>query len=397
MQNQLTLFVEINKKNFIFVAGKYDENQNFEITYKIITPSNGISNNKFVNIELVDGIIKKNVQLIEKKLNHIFKDVVVVSDIFEYSSINISGFKRLNGSQVLKENISYILNSLKLTVMENEKQKTILHIFNSKSILDGTEIENLPIGLFGNFYSHELSFLLINKNDLNNIRKVFSKNNLNIKKFILKGYAEGIQLINKFKDNTNFFRVIIGKEISKINFFEQDSFRYSESFNFGSNIILKDIQKICSLEMEMIIKFLSNDNFNKKDFDENNFLEKSYFLNNNFRKIKKKLIFDIIQARINEIVDIIFHKNINIKFLKQNSKKIYLTINDKQAFKNFEKSFEFYFKNGKNEVNLIDELDLENSIANVSNLVVFGWKKEAIPIVQPKNSLITRIFKTLFG
>ena len=83
--------------------------------------------------------------------------------------------------------------------------------------------------------------------------------------------------------------------------------------------------------------------------------------------------------------------------MKQNSKKIYLTINDKQAFKNFEKSFEFYFKNGKNEVNLIDELDLENSIANVSNLVVFGWKKEAIPIVQPKNSLITRIFKTLFG
>ena len=158
MQNQLTLFVEINKKNFIFVAGKYDENQNFEITYKIVSPSNGISNNKFVNIELVDGIIKKNVQLIEKKLNHIFKDVVLVSDIFEFSSINISGFKRLNGSQVLKENITYILNSLKLTVMENEKQKTILHIFNSKSILDGTEIENLPIGLFGNFYSHELSF-----------------------------------------------------------------------------------------------------------------------------------------------------------------------------------------------------------------------------------------------
>ena len=134
----------------------------------------------------------------------------------------------------------------------------------------------------------------------------------------------------------------------------------------------------------MIIKFLSNDNFNKKDLDENNFLEKSYFLNNNFRKIKKKLIFDIIQARINEIVDIIFHKNKNINFLKQNSKKIYLTINDKQAFKNFEKNFEFNFKNDKNEVNFIDELDLEDSIANVSNLVVYGWKKEAIPIVQQK-------------
>ncbi len=397
MQNQLTLFVEINEKNFIFVAGKYDESQNFEIANKIVTPSNGISNNKFANIEVVDEIIKRNVNLIEKKLNYIFKDVIVVLGIFECSSVNISGFKRLNGSQVLKENISYILNSLKLTITENEKQKTILHIFNSKSILDGTDIENLPIGLFGNFYSHELSFLLINKNDLNNTRKVFSKNNLNIKKFVLKGFVEGIQLINKFKENKNFFRISIGKEISKINFFDQESFRYSESFNFGSNIILKDIQKICSLEMEMIIKFLSNDNFTEKDSNKNNFLEKDYFLNNNFRKIRKKLIFDIIQARINEIIDIIFHNNINIKFLKKNSKKIYLTIDDKQAFKNFEKNFEYYFKNDKYEVNFIDDFDTENLIADVSNLVVYGWKKEAIPIVQPKNSLITRIFKTLFG
>ena len=64
MTNQLTLFVEINEKNFIFVAGKYDESQNFEIANKIITPCNGISNNKFTNIEAVDEIIKRNVQLI---------------------------------------------------------------------------------------------------------------------------------------------------------------------------------------------------------------------------------------------------------------------------------------------------------------------------------------------
>ena len=44
------------------------------------------------------------------------------------------GSKKLNGSQILKENISYILNSLKLTISEIEKDKVILQIFNSKSI-----------------------------------------------------------------------------------------------------------------------------------------------------------------------------------------------------------------------------------------------------------------------
>ena len=45
------------------------------------------------------------------------------------------------------------------------RKKTILHIFNDKFILDQKNIENLPIGLFGNFYYHELCFFLFNTND----------------------------------------------------------------------------------------------------------------------------------------------------------------------------------------------------------------------------------------
>jgi cell division protein FtsA len=398
MQNQLGLFVEINEKNYIFVVGMYDEDQNFKIIEKITTPSEGITRNKFANIEIANEIIKKNIEIIEKKLDHIFKDVIVVLGNFDCSCINISGFKRLNGSQVLKENISYILNSLKLAITENENQNTILHIFNSKSILDGINVENLPIGLFGNFYSHELSFFLINNNDLNNIKKVFNKNNLNITKFISKQFVEGSQLINNNKEIKKFFRIKIGQDVSSINFFENDSFRYCESFGYGTNIILKDVQKVCSLEKEIITNFLSNDNFNEKDLDKNELLEDHYFSKNNYRKIRKKLILEIIEARINEIVDIIFHENINISFFKKNSIKIYLTIEDFQIFKSFEKNFQLFFlKKNEYDISLINDFEADETITNVSNLAIYGWNKEAIPVVQAKNSLITRIFKSLFG
>ena len=59
----------------------------------------------------------------------------------------------------------------------------MLHIFNSKFYLDKKEIENLPIGLFGDFYSHELSFALINTNDQKNLKNIFNKCNLKLKKF----------------------------------------------------------------------------------------------------------------------------------------------------------------------------------------------------------------------
>ena len=396
--NHPTLFIEINDTNYIFVVGTYDENQNLEINEKIIAPSTGIDKNKFVSIEHAHEEIKKNIAIIEKKLNYIFKDVTLIIDNFDYSCINISGFKKLNGSQVLKENISYILNLLKLAVTENETQKTILHIFNSKSILDGIGVENLPIGLFGDFYSHELTFFLIGNNDLKNIQKIFNKNNLNIKKIILKSFGEGAQLINQNRNIETFFKIKINEDVSHINFFDNASFRYSEYFNFGTNIIFRDIEKICSLDNKIIRRFLSNSFLNKKSFNENEILENDYFTKGNFRKIRKKLISDIADARINEIVDIIFNKNINIESLKGNKIKIYLTIKDKQIFENFKESFKSCFlKNNNFEIYLINDFEIDESIANVANLSIYGWKKEAIPTTKIKKTLITRIFKSLFG
>ena len=91
-----TLFVEINDLNYIFVVGKYDENQNLKIIEKIITPNEGIEKNKFINIDLAEKLIKKSIQTIEDKINYIFKEVTVIIDTFENSCINISGFKKLN-------------------------------------------------------------------------------------------------------------------------------------------------------------------------------------------------------------------------------------------------------------------------------------------------------------
>ena len=47
--------------------------------------------------------------------------------------------------------------------MKMKIKKLILHIFNSKYVLDKKKIENLPIGLFGIFILMRLSFSLINK------------------------------------------------------------------------------------------------------------------------------------------------------------------------------------------------------------------------------------------
>jgi cell division protein FtsA len=395
--DQPILFVEINETEFIFVAIENDQNQNFKIIEKISEPIKGIFQGKLIDIEDVSKKIKKNVEIIEKKTNYIFNEVTLVLDSFDFSCVSISGFKKLNGSQLLKENISYILNSLKLSILENMQKKTILHIFNSGSILDGVRVENLPIGLYGDFYNHELTFFLIKNNDLKNIKKIFNKSNLEVNKIILKKFSEGVQLIKKNTSET-FLKITVGKDYSHINFFDRASFRYFENFNFGTNIILRDITKTCSIKMETVLNILSKDFFKDHKPAKDEFIEKEYFIKDSFRKIRKQLILDIVNARIEEIVNIILSENVNLHFLNKKNLKVYLNIEDQIVLENFGDNFNFYFsKNGSLKLIVIDDLDTVFSFTNAANLSIYGWKKEAIPITQIKNSIITRIFKSIFG
>ena len=391
------LFVEINNSNYIFVAGKYDDDQNLNIIEKIIVPNKGINENKFINIDHTTKVVKQNIKSIEDKLNYIFKEVTIILDNFDYSCINISGFKKLNGSQVLRENISYILNSLKSVIVENEKQKTILHIFNSKSVLDGAVFENLPLGLFGDFYSHELTFLLIKNNDLKNIKQIFYQNNLSVKKVLIKDFIEGVQLVNQNDNVETFFKVKINKDSSHVSFFDKASFRYAEYFNFGTKIIFKDIAKVCSIDQEMIDRIFSDESYRNRNFKDNELIEEKYFIKEHYRKIRKKLILDIANARIDEIADVMLNKNINMNFFKKDNIKIYITIEDKLILDNFKENFKLYFSKNYNFMpHLTNDFEIDSVIDSAANLSMYGWKKEAIPVTETKNSLITRIFKSLF-
>ena len=171
--------------------------------------------------------------------------------------------------------------------------------------------------MFGDFYSHELSFILINKNDYKNLKNLFTNCNLKIKKILVKNFVKGANISQNYNIET-FFYLRISKSHSNIFYFENDSLKFEQNFSFGTDIIIKDISKITSLKQDTVIKILNGIKF-KQDVSENDLIEEKFFKEDNYIKIKKKLIYEIALARINEILEIIVFKNINFK----NNKKYY--------------------------------------------------------------------------
>ena len=394
--NTPTLIIEIKNSEYIFVVGENNEDNNFKLLYKNIIQTSLTNDNKIFDYESIYKVLKKNIYLIEQKFNFTFKETILILNNFECSFSNFTGFKKLNGSQLTKENVSYILNSLKSKINELEKNKTILHIFSSKYNLDQKSVENLPIGLFGDFYSQELTFFLINSNDLKNFNNIFNRCNLRIKKILLKSFVEGVNLINKNSLET-FFKIVIKKDYSELIFFENSALKFTQYFNFGSDIIIKDISKITSLKTEVVKKLISNSTFRSESFEQN--INEKYFENGNFRKIKKKLIYDIARARIQEMANLILLNNINFTGFFKKMRSVYLKIDDQMNLSCFDDSFEKSFsKKSFYKIKLIQEnLSAKDSIYHDANKIAhFGWKKEAIPVTQNKHSFISGIFRSFF-
>jgi len=397
--NKPQLIISLNDNKIIFFVISYYENKDYKLVKNTTMNSEGIQNGKIVDIEIVARLVKKTINSIEDELDYFFSNASVIINPTNVNCLNISGYKKLNGSQVSKEDIAYILNDIKKIISLNEDKFSLVHLFNSSFSLDSDNLENLPIGLFGEFYNQSMTFFLINKNILKNIKSTFSNCGINVDRIILRPFVEGVNFLLKNQNIKNFSAITLEHKRTNISLFKNKSYVFTQDFNFGIDLIIKDIAKLCSLKIEEV-QFLLKE-VNLKLVLENNqesYVENFFFSTSPYRKIKHKLILDIISARLDELIEICFEKNLNLTYFKKTNENIYIIIEEFEYFKNIQ------FALKKNKL-VNQEFIFGSSIENVSlfglngaaELMGRGWEKEAIPVIQSKKSLISSLFYKLFS
>ena len=83
--------------------------------------------------------------------------------------------------------------------------------------------------------------------------------NIKIRKILLKSYIKKHIYNNKNFLNENFFQVQMSEIIQKIILFENNSLKFVQDFNFGTNIIIKDMSKKITSLNENIVKRILTD------------------------------------------------------------------------------------------------------------------------------------------
>ena len=109
------------------------------------------------------------------------------------------------------------------------------------------------------------------------------------------------------------------------------------------------------------------------------------------------MIIEIAYARIQEIIDIIFNKNTNLKLFNIKEQTKYFLLSNELIRNKFGKTFNKLILNyHQNEIIDYRKYEMDEYISEIANLGM-GWKKEAVPISQTKSSIISKIFRSIFG
>ena len=86
-----------------------------------------------------------------------------------------------------------------------------------------------------------------------------------------------------------------------------------------------------------------------------------------------------------------------VNYNKKN-KTVFLKINDSSNLENFKDSYKFFFsKQNFFNQQFIEKTNTENIVSKATKLIQYGWKKEAVPVINAKKSLIARFFEVIFG
>ena len=108
------------------------------------------------------------------------------------------------------------------------------------------------------------------------------------------------------------------------------------------------------------------------------------------------MFFDIAKARINEILELVLLKNINLKYHTKSPKFLFFQLKSASSFQSIKDIYKkILLQKGFSNVKHLDEFSHEDIVHTARKLAHFGWKNEAILLLRQKK-LITRFFSLIF-
>ena len=321
------------------------------------------SKNIYSSSEAIEDNLEKSLNILirdaEKFLSNHIANLVVLYDSPKFYCLDLSIKKSFDGEVSIKNTFSNLIEEASFIVSQNNFKSQIIHIVVNNIRIDKNEkIEKIVENIKIKSLTLDIKFICIDKIFVNKISDILKKNNLKITNLYCSSYVKTNSYKKKFDDKNHIFFLDIGHNRSSAYTYINSKLETFKSIPIGSNNITKDISEVLKLDLDYSEQLKKS--FNNKEEDII-FGNKKIKNDNLYSQILKKnisidLLKQVIQERIDEILELVIYQNMIIKNFNRGKKPKVIFIG------NGSKILSTFYKNRNHEslleINLFDDNDL---------------------------------------
>ena len=229
-EKKFNVYLEFNYSKLNFAAFNCINNK-LEF-YKEILYESYFEDKKNLNLEKLEKILEENIRIVEKSIKEFIKDVYLIIETPQSTSIKLSVNKSNEGKKIDKEDATFLIQDAKQQILKFNKDLKILHIIVEKYTLDNIKYDLLPSDKLCDKFSIDINFICFPKNFIKSFESLFAKQQIYINQFVCLNYlnslifdGENRNICQKGKDIVEGINkqevVSIPKILKKKGFFEK--------------------------------------------------------------------------------------------------------------------------------------------------------------------------------
>ena len=314
-----------------------------------------------------DKALKKLVRDAEKELSTHLVDVNVLYDSTEFNFIDFSIKKSFDQPTLISKHYKSLVEEAKFIISENNFRDQVIHIdINNIIVDDNKKLETKFHDIKIKSLILEIKFICLKKSLIKNLSNRFKKNNLNISYIYCSSYVKSFIYKRSIDTRKYIIFLDIGYDRTSALFFNNNKLQFINSVPIGGNNITKDISKVLKLDISYSEDLKTKFNKNETEIPFNKISTNDINL---FSEISKKnisidLLKQVIQARVDEIINISIIQNNYFKNINSSEKPKIIFIGNGSKLISFINNFNL--KNSFSELIFFDESDTKICEAGIN-------------------------------
>jgi len=212
--------------------------------------------------------------------------------------------RRSGEDEITSEDVNRLTQDMYRIVTEPGSE--IIHVMPQHYTVDHDEQIKDPVGMSGVKLEADFHIITAQTNAIRNIKKCVEKANLDIENMVLEPLASSISVLSEEEKEAGIALVDIGGGTTDVAIFQDGIIRHTAVIPFGGNIITNDIKHGCAVMLhqaeQLKVKFgraLAD------EAAENEVVSIPGLRNRPAKEISIKNLARIIQARMDEIIDLV--------------------------------------------------------------------------------------------